>query len=165
MPRNEKMKWKLCQIEGIGSTAGRRRKPGSRGSGRAEQHQSGTPVVGKVSNPHTGVESETILLRTEAGEWEWQAHTQLQGAAESQMHHSLAKEQLCLVRSLLVAYSSWNSAISYISPVFHQETCKESSIIVTSSVCAAEHRLIGKMCKPSTSGDKPERPQSILTLC
>lgn len=60
----------------------------------------GIPVVGKVSNPHTGVESETVLWRTEAGEWEWQAHTQLQGDAESKMHHSLAKEQLCLLRSL-----------------------------------------------------------------
>lgn len=82
-----------------GSTAGRRRDPGSTGTGRAEQHQEGTAVVGKVSNPHTGVESETILWATEAGEWEWQAHTQLQGAAESKMHHYLAKEQLCLVRS------------------------------------------------------------------
>lgn len=44
-----------------GSTAGRRRDPGSRGTGRAEQHQEGTAVVGKVSNPHTGVERETIL--------------------------------------------------------------------------------------------------------
>lgn len=61
MPRNDC--W-LCQAEGIGRngrTAGRRRNPGSRRSGRAEQHPQGTPVVGKVSNPHTGVGRETIL--------------------------------------------------------------------------------------------------------
>lgn len=69
---------------------------------------------------------------------------------------------------ILAAYSCSNSTISYIFCVFHQKTFKESFQFIplwflSPTLCAAEHKLAAKMHKPSTSGDKLEHPQSILT--